>query len=69
MCGTFAREVTSAAGMTFATALVSIGGLFGITWLPIASLFAGGSGVSTSIVALCIGFVASWFYGRRAGGR
>lgn len=58
-----------AAGMTFATGLAIFGGSLGLDWLPIASLFAGGSGWLSLANALLIGVIASWVYGLRTGGR
>lgn len=58
-----------AAGITFATALASAGGALGLWWLPIGSLFAGGSGWVPLAVAGLLGLLAAGSYGWRMGGR
>ncbi|MEQ1506688.1 MAG: ABC transporter permease subunit [Myxococcota bacterium] len=56
-----------AAGMTFATGLATVGAALGATWLPIASLFAGGSGGSALAVSVGTGIGSALLYGWRAG--
>lgn len=55
-----------AAGMTLATGLAGTGAL-GLTWLPIANLFAGGSGWSALAVATAAGLGAAHLYAWRVG--
>jgi hypothetical protein len=57
-----------ALGMTVVTGIASLGAALGATWLPVASLFAGGSGWSAVAVSLVVAVVSVMLYGRRAGG-
>lgn len=57
-----------ALGMTLATGLASVGGVLHTPWLPIASLFGGGSGWSAIAVSLLVGAGSALLYGRRTGG-
>ncbi len=56
-----------AVGMTVATGLAGAGAALDLGWLPIASLFAGGSGVPALVLAGAIGIVASLVFALRAG--
>jgi hypothetical protein len=57
-----------AVGMTLATSLAGLGGALGTWWLPIGSLFSGGSGWTPLALSAVAGAVSALLYGRRTGG-
>jgi hypothetical protein len=56
-----------AMGMTLATGLAGAGAALDLDWVPIASLFAGGSGWESAGLAVVAGVAASIVFAQRAG--